>query len=263
MKNRLFILFVPLALLLGCQSDKDSSKAESTDSSAMMEKGEEWLQKAITAHGSEALKNAEVEFDFRGKDFFIKRDGHNYYYQRQYVDSSGVRVIDQVWPDSTFRTLDAERQLLTEKKANAISESIHSVVYFALLPEALQDPAVQAKYVDETTVNDEAYHRIRVSFAEENGGADYQDEYMYWIHDTEHTMDYLAYNFEVNGGGARFRASIKDTVVAGVRFQDYNNYKPVSDRKALLGLDSLYEAGKLELLSKIELNALEIALVKG
>jgi hypothetical protein len=262
MLSRLVILFLPLAILAGCQTNTDSTSAEVSADSDPMSQGEAWIEKAVAAHGSEALKNAEISFDFRGKDFFVQKDGHDYYYQREYLDSTGARVIDQVWPDSMFRTIDGKRPLLTPKKRDAIKESIHSVVYFALLPQALQDPAVQASYVDEMRVLGKPYHRVKVTFSEENGGTDYQDEYMYWIHDESNTIDYLAYNFQVNGGGARFRAVIQDTLVANVRFQDYKNYKPLTDRKALLGLDNLYEKGELELLSTIALNDLEVAIVK-
>jgi hypothetical protein len=216
MLHRFILFFLPLAILTGCQSSTESTSAEVSMDSDDRSQAEVWIDKAISAHGSESLSNAEISFDFRGKDFFVQKDGHDYYYQREYIDSTGARIMDQVWPDSIFRTIDGERQLLTPKKADAIKESIHSVVYFALLPQSLQDPAVQASYVDQTTVREEPYHRIKVTFSKENGGTDYQDEYMYWIHDQAHTMDYLAYNFQVNGGGARFRAVIHDTVGKGI-----------------------------------------------
>jgi len=262
MIKQLFLLAMPLAILVGCQSKTDTSSAEVSTESDDRSQAEAWIQKAVTAHGSEALSVSEISFDFRGKDFFVQKDGYDYYYQREYVDSLGLRIIDQVWPDSLFRTAGGKRQLLSPEKAESIAESIHSVVYFALLPQALQDPAVQATYLDNTTIKSEPYHRIKVTFSQENGGSDYQDEYLYWIHDQAHTIDYLAYNFQVNGGGARFRAVSLDTLVADVRFQDYKNYKPNRDGTALRGLDSLYEIGELELLSTIELNDIEVAIIE-
>jgi hypothetical protein len=76
--------------------------------------------------------------------------------------------------------------------------------------------------------------------------------YIYWFHATRHTLDYLAYSFLVNNGGARFREAIQPRVVSGVLFLDYINYKPTSETYALATLDSLFEAGQLEVLSRIE-----------
>jgi len=248
-----FLGFILLLLSCGGEHQQDSTQTQTA---------EHWINKAIEAHGSDALEHAEVIFTFREAEYLVKKDGHDFYYQRQQVDTSGRRIIDQVWPDSTFRTIDGKRQLLTPKKANAISESIHSVVYFAFLPQALKDPAVQSAYIDQTQVKGEMYHRIKVTFDEENGGQDHEDEYLYWIHDTKHTLDYLAYNFQVNGGGARFRAAENPREIANVRFQDYKNYKPVDEGKELMRLDSLYEQDTLELVSEIQLQNIEVAIVK-
>lgn len=256
--NPYLITVLSFFLFFACQSATDNAQDEQNLSEPTL--AQQWISKTRAAHGSEALQNAEVTFQFRGAQFLVKSDGHDFYYQRQQVDTSGRRVIDQVWPDSTFRTIDGERQLLTPKKANAISESLHSVVYFALLPKALNDPAVQASYVDSVQLKGERYHRIKVTFSEENGGQDHEDEYLYWIHHEKHTLDYLAYNFQVNGGGARFRAAENPRQVAGVRFQDYKNYKPTDGRQELHRLDSLYEAGALTLLSEIQLKNVEVAL---
>ncbi len=250
---RLFGL-ISLLFFFSCATDNQQGNGEDL--------AEQWINKAIEAHGSDALENSEVLFTFRGADFLVKKEGHDFYYQRQQIDTSGQRIIDQVWPDSTYRTIDGERELLTPKKSDAISESIHSVVYFAFLPQALKDPAVQSSYIDQTKVKGQSYHRIKVTFDEKNGGEDHEDEYLYWIHDTKHTLDYLAYNFQVNGGGARFRVAENPRDISDVRFQDYKNYKPVDDSKGLMRLDSLYEKGDLELVSEIKLRNIEVAIVK-
>ena len=260
MVQRIVFTFLALGLLWSCNSqEKDSTSQKETKEPT---KAEQWIEKTIAAHGSDALRNAEVQFQFRKANFLVKRDNYDFYYQRQQVDTSGRRIIDQVWPDSTFRSIDGEKQQLKPKKANAISESLHSVVYFAFLPEPLQDPAVNASYLDQTTVKGEPYHRIQVTFDEKGGGPDHDDEYLYWIHDETHTLDYLAYNFQVNGGGARFRAAENARTIGGIRFQDYKNYKPTDGRMELTGLDSLYEKGELKLLSEIDLENIEVAVTK-
>lgn len=260
MKIQWFFLMLVLSMW-ACSTEKDSSDKDSesteTDSLAQV-----IIDRTITTHGSKTLRMAEVQFSFRGTDYLAVRDGYDYYYQRQFVDSAGQRITDQVWPDSMIRSVDGETVDLPEDKAHAYAETVHSVIYFAFLPEALNDPAVIKEYYDSTEVMGEPYHKIRVTFKEESGGDDFKDEYMYWIHRDEHSIDYLAYNFQVNDGGARFRAAENVREIDGIRFQDYKNYVPKDDRMEIAVLDSLYEEEELKFLSDIQLDSIEVA-VKG
>jgi len=255
-------LFLLLTLsILACSTDTngktDSDEGSQSDESSSL--AQEIIENTISAHGSKALRMAEVQFSFRGADFLAVRDGYDYYYQRQRVDSAGQRIIDQVWPDSMIRSIDGERVELPEDKAHAYAESIHSVIYFAFLPESLNDPAVVKEYYDSTQMAGEPYHKIRVTFEEKSGGDDFKDEYMYWIHRDDYSIDYLAYNFQVNGGGARFRVAENAREIAGIRFQDYKNYAPIDGRMEIAGLDTLYEQLELKFLSNIQLDSIEVA----
>ncbi|MEN0004759.1 MAG: DUF6503 family protein, partial [Bacteroidota bacterium] len=132
------------------------------------------------------------------------------------------------------------------------SNSVNSVVYFALLPYFLNDGAVQKTYLGEAKLNQRWYHKIKVTFAQEGGGKDFEDEYIYWINKGGYTMDYLAYNYQVNGGGARFRAAYNFRVEKGIRFADYRNMKPLDGSMEVASFDALYEADQLKEVSRIE-----------
>jgi len=91
-----------------------------------------------------------------------------------------------------------------------------------------------------------------VTFDQEGGGVDHEDVYVYWVHKQDMTVDYLAYSYQVNGGGVRFRSAYNRRKIGGIIFQDYINYKHDKDTP-VSSLDALYETGKLTELSKIEL----------
>ena len=74
-------------------------------------------------------------------------------------------------------------------------------------------------------------------------------------------MDYLAYSYETDGGGIRFRAAYNPREINGLRFQDYVNYKPQGLDVALKDLDYLYEQGSLIEVSKIELENVKVKIV--
>ncbi|MEM9686700.1 MAG: DUF6503 family protein, partial [Bacteroidota bacterium] len=72
-------------------------------------------------------------------------------------------------------------------------------------------------------------------------------------------MDYLAYEFHVNGGGLRFREAYNIRTVNGIRFVDYNNFKPKTKNTNIYDLDNSFENGELELLSEIILEDVEVS----
>lgn len=92
------------------------------------------------------------------------------------------------------------------------------------------------------------------------GGKDFDDVFMYWIHKQNFTVDYFAYKYSVEGGGIRFREAYNARIIEGIRFVDYNNYKPESKDVSLEKLDSLFEKGALKLLSTIETEDITVTL---
>jgi hypothetical protein len=43
------------------------------------------------------------------------------------------------------------------------------------------------------------------NFGQDGGGKDFDDEFHYWINKQTHKIDYLAYNYQNDDGGVRFR----------------------------------------------------------
>jgi hypothetical protein len=130
------------------------------------------------------------------------------------------------------------------------TSSVNSVLYFVQLPYLLNDPAVIKSYEGTQKVLGETYDVLKVTFRPSGGGEDFQDEYRYWFHEKTHLLDFLAYNYETDGGGVRFRKAYNRSERGGILFQDYVNYEvPVGT--PLQKIPALFEAGKLKELSRI------------
>ena len=212
------------------------------------------VDEAIQAHGGEKYNHSIVSFRFRDRQYRSLRNDGAFVYSRTFTDSTGQRVHDVLRNSGFTRTIKDEEITLPPDKAAAYTASVNSVIYFALLPYFLNDDAVQKAYAGEATIKGEPYDKVRVTFAQQGGGEDHQDTYMYWFHQQRHTMDYLAYTFREENGdeGSRFRVALSPREVGGIRFHDYINYAS----KAQIPLekyDSAYEAGKLEKVSDINL----------
>ena len=216
------------------------------------------VDQAIAAHGSERLDRAEVEFDFRDKHFTVTRDDGRFRYERTFTDSTGADVRDVLTNDSLYREVNGERVALSEEERLSVESGVNSVVYFALLPYFLNDPAVQKRYLGEATVKGEPYDKVEVTFRQEGGGQDYQDRYVYWFHQDDHTMDYFAYSFEVDGGGTRFREAVNPRTVGGVRFADYRNGGADTLGTPIERYDEMLAAGEIDPISEVVLENIEV-----
>ena len=234
-------------ILIGCSSslDPDAKKAQ------------EIIDKAIAVHGNERFNNLNLAFDFRDRHYTAQRKDGVFTYTRSFTDSTG-RVEDVLTNDIFNRKINGKLVNLPKERKQAFSQSVNSVIYFALLPFGLNDAAVKKKYLGETTIQGQPYHKIEVTFDQEGGGTDYEDTYIYWIHPKNFTLDYLAYSFHTDGGGLRFRKSYNARLIGGIRFQDYINYEPTTKNTALVDLDKNFEAGQLKELSRIELKNIQV-----
>lgn len=251
MKSSFLLIALSLGLVLfffaSCQSQKTNPAQRIVD-------------QAITAHGMEQLDNSIVAFDFRGRHYRATRQGGRFVYERIFSDSLGT-VHDSLSNEGFHRRINGELVELEDEKENAYRNSVNSVIYFALLPYFLNDPAVEKTFLGESQIKGAPYHKIKVTFQSDSGGDDYEDEYIYWFHQQEHTMDYLAYNYRTEGGGARFRVAYNPRTIAGVHFADYHNLKPAEKSNlAVATFDSLYNQDALVPLSKIKSEHIQVKL---
>ncbi|GHA37246.1 hypothetical protein GCM10007103_18250 [Salinimicrobium marinum] len=238
---KFFYAFVLLIIFSSCNNEKEKTPAENI------------ISKAIEKAGGEKYEKAEIHFKFRKNTFSSRRDGGLFEYTRTITDTLG-EARDVLTNEGFRRFREEQEETLHDTLKSAFSNSVNSVHYFVQLPYGLNAPAVQEELVGEDTISGEPYFEIKVTFAQEGGGTDHEDEYMYWIHQEDYTVDYLAYRFYVNEGGIRFRKAINPRKIEGLRFVDYENYKLQDNWENidLKDLDELFEAGKLPLLSLIE-----------
>lgn len=210
------------------------------------------IDQAIARHGGDKYKSAVIEFDFRDRHYKAVLDQGLFSYERSWTDSLG-RVHDILTNEGFSRTINNQPHEVSAEYARRYSNSVNGVIYFALLPYHLNDPAVIKTYVGKADVEGELYHKIQVTFREEKGGEDHEDVFVYWIHQDTFRMDYMAYEFQEDGGGSRFRKAYNQREVGGILFADYINYGGPYPADTLANFDELYEQGELEELSRIEL----------
>lgn len=219
---------------------------------------QEIIGKAIETAGGDKYLNSTIEFDFRDIHYIARRNGGAFSYERVFEDSLGT-IHDMVTNDGFKREINGQVVVVHDTMATKYTSSTNSVNYFALLPYGLNDAAVNKKYLGETTIDDQNYYKVQVTFSADGGGEDHEDVYLYWINQETFAVDYLAYSFaELDETSFRFRTAYNPRVVNGIRFQDYVNYKPVDNSFTVDEAEELYKKGELLELSKIITENVEV-----
>lgn len=259
MKNYL-ILFC-LILLVGCKNE--NPKNTKTDIVVPSEQltANAIIDKAIAVAGGDKFKRSSLKFEFRGTYYQALRKNHEFLLVRLSVN--GKDSIFDMLSNVGFERYNNEVFVTLEDSiAKKYEASVNSVHYFSVLPYGLNDKAVNKSLLGSERINDKDYHKIKVTFDEEGGGEDHDDIFIYWVNKTTFKVDYLAYSYkEVDGIGQRFRTAYNERYINGLRFVDYNNYTVKNADVPLDQLGKAFEAGELDLLSKIELENIKVELL--
>jgi hypothetical protein len=243
----LTILCVSVITLISCQEKETPLTAQRI------------VDQAIQASCNGLCEHATIDFTFRDRCYVSTRAKNGYTLERITADSTGV--THDILTNAGFSRFKNDTLIqVPDSMATRYSNSVNSVHYFAQLPYGLNDAAAQKELLGEATIKGQPYFEVGVSFKQEGGGTDFQDKFVYWIHKENYTVDYLAYSYETDEGGIRFREAYNVRYVDGIRFADYNNYKPKSLDINLTDLDALFEKGELKLLSKIETESVGVML---
>ncbi|GMN04934.1 hypothetical protein MTsPCn5_03220 [Croceitalea sp. MTPC5] len=218
---------------------------------------DEIVNKSIEVSGGQLYKEKGTSFSFRNKKYLSKVTNGKKILQRiTYTDS--LKITDVKTNSGFQRFFNDSLLILSDSMANRYANSVNSVHYFARLPFGLNDPAVNRELLGETNLKGKTYYKVKVTFDTEGGGDDFDDVYIYWFNKETFKPDFLAYEFHVDGGGIRFREAFNERYVNGIRFVDYNNYKPKTKDADIYEIDGLFEEKELEMLSKIELAEIEV-----
>ena len=160
--------------------------------------------------------------------------------------------------------MDGAEAPLDAAEAARLETAVNSVAYFALLPVPLADPAVRARALGPGKVGGETFERVEVAFAEEGGGADWEDRYVYWLRPDDGRIAYYAYTYRPDPAdtsrtetGTRFRQLLGERRVGGVLFQDWRNLTADSVG-TLERFGPLHDAGRTFEVSRVVLDSVRV-----
>ena len=241
--TRFLLFFVFTSVLLSCKKTRDIT-------------ANEFVEASINAHGMEDFNKKVVEFVFRKHRYTQNKDLEGLIFARRKIMAPDT--IDFLHSKNGFsRTFKDKLVVIPDSLSFVYRDALNSVLYFFRLPYVLIDKGAIKTLMKIEKIKGVTYQKIKVSFTEENGGVDHQDNFLYWFNKKTKTLDYLAYRYYTNNGGVRFRVAVNKRTIDGVIFQDYENYSAPKNTR-LDEFPRLYSKGKLELISMIENNSIKI-----
>ncbi|TXE15027.1 deoxyribose-phosphate aldolase [Seonamhaeicola algicola] len=244
MLRRICLIVFITSVLVNCKQDEKLTAKTIIDST-------------IEVSGGNKVSNSTIEFNFRDIHYTAHRNNGIFELGRTFVKENDT-IVDWLTNIGFQRTVNRELIKVADSMVSRYSASVNSVHYFSVLPYGLNDAAVNKNYISEVKIKGETYHKIRITFNEDGGGEDFDDVFLYYVNKENFKVDYLAYSYaEDHGIGLRFREAYNERIIKGIRFVDYNNYKFEGEAK-LEDLETLFEANKLKLLSKIELKEVAV-----
>jgi uncharacterized protein DUF6503 len=215
------------------------------------------IDAAIAISGGEKYNHSTIEFDFRDRHYRSQRNGGTFSYERIFKVGDST-VHDYVTNQGFERKINEQVAEVADTMKVKYTSSVNSVIYFALLPYALNDAAVIKTFLGEAVIDQKEYYKVKVTFQQDGGGEDFEDEFIYWFDKNDFTIGYMAYSYEeTDGVGLRFRKAYNPRKVNGILFLDYTNFKPKSEVN-LDSMEDLFKKGELEELSKIELINIQV-----
>jgi hypothetical protein len=234
-----------ILLIISCQPQKTPLTAQQI------------IDKTILFSGADRVENSEVTFKFRDKEYDAIRENGKFQLIRTF-DS-----VKDILNNTGFERLIHDKSVkIADSMAFKYSNSINSVHYFSVLPFGLNDKAVRKKLLPASTIKEKEYYKVEITFSENGGGEDFEDVFVYWIGKENFLIDYLAYSYHTNGGGKRFRVLKEQCSKNGIRFVDYQNFKPLDAQIKLSNLDIAFENKQLKKISEIVLEDIQVRMLK-
>lgn len=240
-----FIFILIFLVTIGCRNKESANMA-----------AQDIIDKSIEISGGNLYRTCNISFIMRDIKYELENNNGSKILKRIIKKDSTV-ILDILKRNSFERYINGSLVIVADSMAAKYSNSINSVHYFAYLPYGLNDPAVNKRLLGESQIGDSQYYKVEVTFEEKDGGEDFEDIYIYWFNKETFKPDYLAYQFNTNGGGTRFRKAFNERNINGIRFVDYYNYK-ASGKSTVYDLETLFKLKELELLSTIRLEDITV-----
>ncbi len=226
------------------------------------------VSRAIEHHGGDVYRHSETELDLCSKSgcFHVvaRVDGDRFAFTVS-GQSGGAQLEVRSSNDALEVSKDGAPLAVDANQEQKYRDWAMARVYFCFLPYRLDDPSVRQQDLGLVDWQGRRLHKVKVTF-EAGTSTDAGDEYVYWFDPESARLEYLAYSYDDNGGGLRFRRSVRHRRIGGLLFFDQENYGVDGGSADGPGLsvdsiDDAYARDRMRHVSTVRLESIEVRLL--
>ncbi len=218
------------------------------------------VDRAIEHHGGELYRHSETGVDLCSKSgcFHVVAllDGDRFVYTVAGT-SGGARLEVRSSNDALEVRRDGEPLAVEPGGEQKYRDWAMARVYFCFLPFRLGDPSVRHQDLGLVDWDGRRLHKVKVTFeAGTSTGAG--DEYVYWFDPESARLEYFAYSYDDNGGGLRFRRTVRHRRAGGLLFSDQENFGADGPGLSVDAIDAAYVRDAMRHVSTVRLEGIEV-----
>lgn len=218
------------------------------------------VDRAIEHHGGEIYRHSETKLELCSKSGCFKVaatvDGERWVFTVSgKSESSQLRVTSS--NDSLIVERDGMEEAVAADRRQRFRDWAMARVYFCFLPYRLNDPSVYKQDLGLVDWDGRQLHKVKVTF-EAGSSTDATDEYMYWFDPETARLEYLAYSYDDNGGGLRFRRAINHRRVGEILFFDQENFGVNGGGLSVDAIDAAYVRDAMRHISTVRLEGIKV-----
>ncbi|WP_242922509.1 DUF6503 family protein [Pontibacter liquoris] len=215
------------------------------------------ISQAVQAQGGQKYNQRILSFSLDNKQYRALNDSGAFVYSRTYTDTTGQRVYEVLRNSGFTRKRNEEEVLLPQQETQAAGSAVLATIQMAMLPYLPQNPETEKAYLGEATLHGEPYYKVLVTT--QAAGLHPAQEYLFWLHQQRHTLDYVASRAVAEGeaGQPYFGVAVNARQMEGIRFQDYQVYV-AKEPLPLENYARAYEAGKLVKVTETNLENISV-----
>ena len=218
------------------------------------------VDRAIEHHGGEIYRHSETELDLCSKSgcyHIVSRvDGDRWAYTVSGKSGGAQQRVHATYDTLSVSRNGVERTVKTGEEQR-LRDWAMARVYFGFLPYRLNDPSVYKQDLGLVDWDGRRLHKVKVTF-QAGTSTDASDEYMYWFDPETARLEYLAYSYDNNGGGLRFRRAVKHRRVGGLLFFDQENLGADGPGLSVDAIDAAYVRESMRHVSTVRLESIQV-----
>lgn len=187
------------------------------------------IARTVVYHGSEKLNDSRVKFDLFDAHFDILHENGRFSYKWYKENTEGGVEKVKINNKGVFTFQNENWQKLESQDTVMYIMNINGGRFLTLLPHTLNRKSALKKYLGKSTIGNQDYHKIEITYQKDTGGFGHENRFIYWIKTNlnEPYIDFIAINFPNpfgDGYAQQFLERKSTRTINGIKFNTYDQY---------------------------------------